>query len=453
MKANASQCILATALLSAGAVLGAVIGTCPNDGDVCFNIAVPTSSANAGSGNIYFQITAPTSFQWVALGTGQAMSGSNIFLVYQDGRGNLTLSPRLGTSYSMPRLDTSSTAARLTLLEGSGVSSDGTTMTANIACSNCQTWNGGEMSLTDTSAGWIGAWRAGPSLATTNTAANIAQHDGHAQFRVDMTRATIDSDSNPFLPGGGSGGGGGSGSGNGSSNGSGSGSGNGNGNGSGSGSGTGSGSTGGSGTGPSSNNGITQITASRATIVVAHGIIMALVMAVLYPLGSLLMPLLGKWWVHAAWQTIAFALMWAGFGLGVQTAQARGMLFNQTHTLFGTVIIALLGIQPLLGFLHHRHYLKTQSRGVISYAHIWWGRILMILGVVNGGSGLQLSRERSSLIIAYSVVAGVAFLSYFLFKGWAVFFRKNKTDSIAQKEANMPRRPYQESRRRRGTNV
>lgn len=128
-------------------------------------------------------------------------------------------------------------------------------------------------------------------------------------------------------------------------------------------------------------------------------------------------------------------------------------LFSQTHTVFGTVIICLLGIQPILGLLHHRHYLKTQGRGIVSYAHIWWGRILMILGVVNGGSGLQLSRERSSLIIAYSVVAGVAFLSYFLFKGWAVFFRKNKADSITQKEANMPRRPYQESRRRRVTDV
>lgn len=296
-------------------MLGEVIGTCPpGGGGICYNIAVPTSSADAGSGNIYFQITAPTSFQWVALGTGQAMSGSNIFLMYQDGSGNVTLSPRVATSYSMPRLDTSSTAARLTLLDGSGVSPDGSTMTANVACSNCQTWSGGEMSLTDTSAGWIGAWRQGPSLATTDRAANIARHDGTTLFRVDMTVATVDSDSNPFSSSGDS------------SNGSGSGSGNGNGGGNSGGNG---GSGSGTGTSPGSNNGITQTTASRATIVVAHGIIMALVMAVLYPLGSLLMPLLGKWWVHAAWQTIAFGLMWAGFGLGIQTAQARGMVCYQ----------------------------------------------------------------------------------------------------------------------------
>lgn len=121
-------------------------------------------------------------------------------------------------------------------------------------------------------------------------------------------------------------------------------------------------------------------------------------------------------------------------------------IFEETHTIFGTVVVCLLAIQPALGLLHHRHYLKTQGRGVVSYAHIWWGRIMMILGVINGGAGLQLSRERSSLIIAYSVVAGVTFLSYFLFKGWVVFFRNNKTDQT-QKESNSPRRPYQESRR------
>ncbi|KAK4116277.1 iron reductase domain protein, partial [Canariomyces notabilis] len=395
-------------------------------GGVCYNIAVPTSSANAGSGNIYFQIIASTDFQWVALGTGSGMAGSNIFLMYQDGNGNLTLSPRVATSYRMPTLDTSSTAAQLTLLAGSGVS-DGV-MTANIACSNCQTWSGGQMSLSDTNAPWIGAWRRGSSLATTNRAANIAQHDGHTQFQVDLTRATIDSDSNPFVEAGNSG----------------------------SGNNSGGGSSGGGGDSNGGN--------SKATILVAHGVIMAIVMAVLYPLGSLLMPLLGKWWLHAAWQLTAFCLMWAGFGLGIQTAQVRGMvgdpkslsseqqltiiqLFNQTHTILGTVVICLLAIQPALGYLHHRHYLKTHGRGVISYAHIWWGRILMILGVINGGSGLQLSRERDSLIIAYSVVAGVIFLAYFLFKGWAVFFRNNKAGDASPKVENPPRRPYQESRR------
>lgn len=393
---------LVAALLGACVVVGDPVQTCPSQG-LCYSIAVPTSSANAGEGNIYFQIQAPTSYQWVALGTGSGMSGSNIFLMYQDGKGNVTLSPRLGRRYDMPTLDTSSTAARLTLLAGSGVSADGSTMTANVACSNCQSWNGGSMSLKSTGAGWIGAWKAGPSLATTNKAASIVQHDGNTQFRVDLSRATISSDSNPFVSTRTDTGG----------NNSGSGSGSGNSNGSGSGSGRG---------GSSSGGGIIETTgSSRSTVLVAHGVIMALVMAALYPLGSLLMPLVGRWWVHGAWQVVAYCLMWAGFALGVVTARDRHMLLNQTHSVFGTVIVALFGIQPALGLLHHRHYLKTQARGPVSYVHIWWGRILMLLGVINGGLGLQLAQESNGPVIAYGVVAGVIFVCYIGFKTWQFF--------------------------------
>ncbi|KAK3309958.1 uncharacterized protein B0T15DRAFT_19471 [Chaetomium strumarium] len=413
---------LATLLLHV--VFGATspVQLCPsNSGGVCFSIAVPTSSANAGSGNIYFQIKAPTSLQWVALGTGSSMTGSNIFVMYQDGKGNLTLSPRRGTGHSMPTLDTSSTAAQLTLLAGSGV--EGSTMTANIACSNCQTWNGGEMSLTSTSAAWIGGWRQGSSLATTDRGASIVQHDSHVQFNVDLTQAAVASDSNPFVAtsevdnsdGSGSDGNPASPS-------------------NGSAPDPNPGIGGGAGSG-----GITVTTGmSRGTILVAHGVIMALVFAALYPLGSMLMPLFRKWWLHAGIQTIAFCLMWTGFGLGVETARERRMLFNQAHTVLGTVIVALLGIQPALGYLHHRHYLKTQGRGVISYVHIWWGRILIALGVINGGMGLRLVGERGGLVIAYGVIAGVLFLAY---AGAKIFRLFRQGERLGPKPAEMNGRP------------
>jgi hypothetical protein len=224
------------------------------------------------------------------------MAGSNIFLVYRDGEGNVTLSPRLGKGYDMPTLDTSSTAARLTLLEGSGVDSDGA-FTANIACSNCHTWDGGEMSLSSTAAGWIGAWRAGDPVGTADASSRIAPHDAHSRFQVDLTRTTIDSDSNPFIARNAAEDGG-----------------------SDSGSGSNSGSDFGS--------GIVEAGSDKSTILVAHGIILALVMAVLYPTGSLLMPLVKKWWAHAAWQGISFFLMWVGFALGIVIARERRMVSN-----------------------------------------------------------------------------------------------------------------------------
>ena len=304
--------------LGADVAYGGTVQFCPSNANgICYSVGVPTSSASADSGNIYFQISAPATFQWVALGTGTQMLGSNIFLMFQDGKGNLTLSPRMGEFHVMPPVDTSSTGAKLTLLAGSGVSSDGKTMIANIACSDCQTWsNGGSMSLASTTSSWVSAWRAGSPIDSTNPGVALIQHDDTAIFELDLTKATISSDSNPFVPGSsGSGGGGGGGSGGGSGDG-------GNNN-------TGSGGNGsGSGSNPDSGSGVTVIsdTTPNGALLAAHGVIMALVMVILFPFGAMLMPLMGKWWLHAGWQITTFLLMWAGFGLGVKCAQERSLV-------------------------------------------------------------------------------------------------------------------------------
>lgn len=73
----------------------------------------------------------------------------------------------------------------------------------------------------------------------------------------------------------------------------------------------------------------------------------------------------------------------------------------------GTIVVALLGIQPILGWIHHSRYKRHQRRTFISHVHIWYGRILMVLGVINGGFGLRDQDAKMSYKIAYAVVAGV----------------------------------------------
>ena len=70
----------------------------PDQRDVCFDFMVPESTANANAGVIEFQLKASTSMAWVALGTGSAMVHSNIFVMYADGNGNVTVSLRRATS-------------------------------------------------------------------------------------------------------------------------------------------------------------------------------------------------------------------------------------------------------------------------------------------------------------------------------------------------------------------
>ncbi|EXM27643.1 hypothetical protein FOTG_06048 [Fusarium oxysporum f. sp. vasinfectum 25433] len=263
-------------LSAASSALAVTSSFCPDNGNVCFRWGIPEASASAGSGSFYFQIKAPTSTQWAGLGTGSQMAGSNMFIIYQDGNGNVTLSPRRGVGEVMPQYTKRS---GLELLDGSGIKDN--QMIANIRCNNCV-----DLSLKGTSS-WIAAWKNGNSLDSTSMEERISEHDTHADFSVDFSKATMSSDSNPF---------------------------------------TGSNENTNSNSGSSSGGAVTQNGSGSPskTVLRAHGIIMSIVFIAGYPLGAILMPMLGKWLIHAGWQVVMLLLMWAGFGLGYVYARDGG---------------------------------------------------------------------------------------------------------------------------------
>jgi hypothetical protein len=97
---------------------------------MCLTVNVPSVTAENDSGNIFMQITAPTTYSWVGFGSGTSMIGANAFVIYPDAAGtNVTLSPRLPTAHSTPSYNS---AAQATLLSGSGIVDD--VMVANIKC-------------------------------------------------------------------------------------------------------------------------------------------------------------------------------------------------------------------------------------------------------------------------------------------------------------------------------
>lgn len=71
-----------------------------------------------------------------------------------------------------------------------------------------------------------------------------------------------------------------------------------------------------------------------------------------------------------------------------------------------------MGLQPILGWVHHTQYRKTQKRGVFTFIHVWYGRSLMLLGIVNGGFGIQLAVSPKSFKNGYITGASIAFLLY-----------------------------------------
>ncbi|KAI1760494.1 putative iron reductase domain protein [Hypoxylon sp. FL1150] len=343
--------------------------------DVCYQVGVPSSSADANSGNVYLQLRAPKSYSWVGFGTGHQMANSNIFVVYQDGTGNVTFSPRTGTGHVMPRYYA---AAQVELLEGSGIIDD--VMIANVRCGNCNTWPGGSVNLAGDAVDYIGAWKVGDAVDSADPDASIQYHDGHDEWHFDLTKSTVADDANPFV---------------------------------------------GVAQFDNNNRGVREGSFSDPNILIrSHGILMAIVMVLLYPIGSSLMPLFGKWKYHALWQLISFFIMWAGFGLGLVASQRIELDFNSRHILLGTVVASLMVLQPVFGWLHHRNFVKHQSRSPASYAHIWYGRALMVMGVVNGGLGMKLAGTSRKFIIIYSVVAGVMFVVYAGASGYGELYLK-----------------------------
>lgn len=168
--------------------------TCPGT-NVCYQLNIPEITASSGDGDIYFSLSAPTTYSWIALGQGSQMSGANIFVMYTDSSGtNVTLSPRLGTGHVEPDFDS---AAEVTLLAGSGVSNG--VMTANVRCSNCNSWSGGTMDFTSSSASWIYAVKSGDPLDSDSTSESISQHGNQGSLDFTISDAKGGSSSNPFV--------------------------------------------------------------------------------------------------------------------------------------------------------------------------------------------------------------------------------------------------------------
>lgn len=464
--------IFSAALIGLVSRASAQVATACITTDVCYGLNIPSGTASSGNGDIFFQISAPSTYQWVALGQGTGMTGSNIFVVYTstDGK-NVTLSPRLGTGHSEPQFNSK---AEVSLLDGSGISNG--KMIANVKCSNCQSWSGGSMDFTASSGNWIHAYQSsGGALNSNDQSATISQHSNGAAsaFSWSFADAKGGSSVNPFVSTSASA----------------------------SGSGTGSvaGATGATGTtscvprpttgtfasaaatttwpstmpsefssafpsnipsewrshwptarptdgiiwskrdtvnycdsasptgvsGGNNGNGnaftiLSSLNTRTTKMLIAHGVMAALAFVILFPIGAISIRLLnfpGLLWFHAAFQAFAYLIFLIAFGLGVYIANNEGVLSNY-HPIIGIVLFVLIFFQPFFGFLHHSLYKKYQSRTFWSYVHIWLGRIVITLGIINGGLGFKLADTMGmgshTGMIVYSVVAAIVWLVYVL---------------------------------------
>ena len=77
-----------------------------------------------------------------------------------------------------------------------------------------------------------------------------------------------------------------------------------------------------------------------------------------------------------------------------------------------------LVFQPIGGLIHHYMYKKYQRRTIWAVTHVWWGRLILTAGIINGGLGLMLSGNTVKGEIAYGVIAGVVWLTWMAVAVW-----------------------------------
>jgi hypothetical protein len=195
---------------------------------------------------------------------------------------------------------------------------------------------------------------------------------------------------------------------------------------------------------------------SRQKIIVAHGVLAALAFVLFFPVGSILIRLgsfRGAWLVHGLFQLFAYVIYIAAFGIGVWMINNIPVnMLDSYHPIIGIIVFVMLFFQPILGFIHHLKYKKYSCRTIWSYGHLWLGRILITLGMINGGLGLLLASDAPAFtgiapsqgqIIAYGVIAGIMWLLWVSASVYGERRRKISTQAAVNKEvdAGLPH-PY-----------
>lgn len=176
------------------------------------------------------------------------------------------------------------------------------------------------------------------------------------------------------------------------------------------------------------------------TVRLTHGILMGIAFVIFMPLGGIAMRTMsfkGLVWIHAGWMMFAYIIALAAMGLGIWAAVQINYL-GTYHAIIGLVVIGCLLLQPITGLVHHLIWRKKQARNVATYPHLWWGRAVITLAMINGGLGLQLVQAyqpgTKKGIIVYSVIAGVIWL---VWMGVIVmdFFSRRKPDNGSRKSS------------------
>ncbi|KAH0551425.1 hypothetical protein GP486_007359 [Trichoglossum hirsutum] len=323
-------------------------------------------NVDKNSDDIYFRLVSSADYAWASVGIGSQMGGSLMFVAYEgkDSKA-VTISPRIASGNVEP---TYAPNINVTLEPGSGILDN--RFVVNARCTNCRSWAGGSLDVKSKDQPFIYAW--GPSwsfISTDSKSANMQRHSQYGFFDMDMTQA---SSGDAGVPEG------------------------------------------------TQNSGASKIGDTRNDLnfpLSIHTLTMFGSFVILFPMGALFIRVISKVKLHYITQSFSLAIVFFGLATGIQLSKLFNMTrnFRTSHQILGLVLIGFLIIQWVLGYVHHREYLRTQHRSVYSEAHLWLGRLVIISGVLNAFLGLHLAgRSTLGFLLIVLIVTGIFAVIYFV---------------------------------------
>lgn len=152
----------------------------------------------------------------------------------------------------------------------------------------------------------------------------------------------------------------------------------------------------------------------------------------LFPLGVVILRWFGS--VKGHWIVQLLAALACTIGLAVAIAFSRMdpefSSLSEPHQVIGIVVVVALFAQAYFGYAHHRSFKRVQRRTILSRLHLWTGRLVVPLGMLNAVLGFTLASQTPHAIGIAVVSIAVLVVTYLL--SYYAARRKAKSKTLQQ---------------------
>ncbi|KAI1617989.1 hypothetical protein EDD37DRAFT_250963 [Exophiala viscosa] len=301
------------------------------------------SGTGSGTGSdqneLLFQLTVPSSAGWGAIGTGDKMDGSLMFILYPSTDSDeATVSVRTAHGHNTPE---AFDGLQYRVLK---TSNDGASLTADVQCFNCTKYSGNSIDITSAKQPWIWAIGPGDPVRSNSQNADIEQHSHYGVFFAKMDKARATAASVPSVTG-------------------------------------------------TFNINTTAQPGYINDLVVLHAILLGVAFVIAFPLGAVSLRVFRSFKIHWIVQlcTSVACLIGLCVAIAFSVLGVEWTDFNSAHQIIGIVVVVLTLVQGMLGYRHHMNYKNLKGRTVVSYVHILFGRGIIWFGMLNSVLGFLLA--------------------------------------------------------------